>query len=436
MEFTTKSDLCKSYLLSETTQDYDKNNYQYKMITKNKIKGLLDCGEGFLDGKYTLQYNVSGKKSLLQEFQEKELQFCHMVSILQGLNTMLMEIKLYLLNEKFVLLTPDLIFWEEDTSQPYFIYCPLEEINEEGKLRALADFFLEHGNHRDEHVVNISYLFYKQTKERFFSLTAFLTVLDKEQSLKFQDNQLAMETTEKRIDGIEIVEESKEVHPDDTELEEKEKEDNKIKKKDGFKTYRLVLSICCLLGSVGVGGIIMLYPLSYQLFIGMVTLATVLVLISVLFLILFLCKKKEKTKTVIEEKKIEEIPFLQEEDMVHEIGETVYLGQSMEIQDSEASYYLEYQTEQEMRRIPLIYLPLTVGKEREKVSLVLEDPSVSRVHCRFVEKKDKIGIIDLNSTNGTKINGILLEQGEIVSIEQGDEITIGTVNCYIVTSHN
>ena len=58
---------------------------------------------------------------------------------------------------------------------------------------------------------------------------------------------------------------------------------------------------------------------------------------------------------------------------------------------------------------------------------VLPDESVSRMHVRFAG--DGTGkateMQDLNSTNGTWLNGRRLKPNETVSIRAGDEIGIG-----------
>ena len=52
---------------------------------------------------------------------------------------------------------------------------------------------------------------------------------------------------------------------------------------------------------------------------------------------------------------------------------------------------------------------------------------MSRIHARFVEKDGKTALIDLNSTNGTFINDIRLEQEEVVLLENGDELRFGNM---------
>jgi hypothetical protein len=64
--------------------------------------------------------------------------------------------------------------------------------------------------------------------------------------------------------------------------------------------------------------------------------------------------------------------------------------------------------------------PVTIGRE-EGNSLQLNDERVSRFHVKIQEDQDKIVITDLESTNGSKVNGEdiqlrILRYGDIVSI--------------------
>ena len=72
-------------------------------------------------------------------------------------------------------------------------------------------------------------------------------------------------------------------------------------------------------------------------------------------------------------------------------------------------------------------LPVLVGKLKSRAQILLSDASVSRIHARFVEQEGRIALIDLNSTNGTFINGVRLEQEEVASLEDGDELRFGNV---------
>jgi pSer/pThr/pTyr-binding forkhead associated (FHA) protein len=65
--------------------------------------------------------------------------------------------------------------------------------------------------------------------------------------------------------------------------------------------------------------------------------------------------------------------------------------------------------------------PLTVGRE-EGNSVQLNDERVSRFHVKIQDDQDKIVLTDLQSTNGTKVNG---ETVHLWVLRPGDVVTLG-----------
>ncbi|MCB9591179.1 MAG: sigma 54-interacting transcriptional regulator [Sandaracinaceae bacterium] len=66
---------------------------------------------------------------------------------------------------------------------------------------------------------------------------------------------------------------------------------------------------------------------------------------------------------------------------------------------------------------------LVVGRDDE-ADLVVVDESLSRSHARFSRDADTVLVEDLGSTNGTRVNGEVVERAEVVP---GDEVLLGTV---------
>jgi pSer/pThr/pTyr-binding forkhead associated (FHA) protein len=65
--------------------------------------------------------------------------------------------------------------------------------------------------------------------------------------------------------------------------------------------------------------------------------------------------------------------------------------------------------------------PVTIGRE-EGNSVQLNDERVSRYHLKIQEDHDQIVLTDLDSTNGTKVNG---EETQIRILRPGDMISVG-----------
>ena len=56
----------------------------------------------------------------------------------------------------------------------------------------------------------------------------------------------------------------------------------------------------------------------------------------------------------------------------------------------------------------------------------MNKPGVSELHIRLEEREGEYSVTDLNSTNGTYVNNVLLGVNETAVIAIGDEIGIGT----------
>ncbi|MGV3605785.1 MAG: FHA domain-containing protein [Planctomycetaceae bacterium] len=65
--------------------------------------------------------------------------------------------------------------------------------------------------------------------------------------------------------------------------------------------------------------------------------------------------------------------------------------------------------------------PITIGRE-EGNTIQLNDERISRYHIKIQEDHDKLVVTDLESTNGTKVNG---EDIQLRILRFGDTITVG-----------
>jgi len=65
--------------------------------------------------------------------------------------------------------------------------------------------------------------------------------------------------------------------------------------------------------------------------------------------------------------------------------------------------------------------PTTFGRSLQ-ADVALEDSAISRVHCKLEPQGDQWSVADLQSRNGTKLNGKAIERHPL---KQGDVIAIG-----------
>ncbi|MEO7155906.1 MAG: ATPase, T2SS/T4P/T4SS family, partial [Vicinamibacterales bacterium] len=95
-----------------------------------------------------------------------------------------------------------------------------------------------------------------------------------------------------------------------------------------------------------------------------------------------------------------------------------------------AEPYLEIQSIDGHRQIPLVPAqPITIGRHASN-TLVVADTQASRYHCVIEKAPEGWRVRDLDSSNGTKVNGQLIKSALLVG---GDMVTIGKTAIRMVT---
>lgn len=70
---------------------------------------------------------------------------------------------------------------------------------------------------------------------------------------------------------------------------------------------------------------------------------------------------------------------------------------------------------------------LVIGRQPQSANVVLNHPQISRAHVRISLRGQEVLVEDLDSTNGTSVNGVRLSSGEASPIRTGDDLSLGTI---------
>ncbi len=76
-------------------------------------------------------------------------------------------------------------------------------------------------------------------------------------------------------------------------------------------------------------------------------------------------------------------------------------------------------------RLNRAYLGLTIGRHPALSELAIDDPTVSRRHARIGRNSDGLFIEDVNSLNGTWVDGRALQPFVPVALHEGQTIVLG-----------
>jgi serine/threonine protein kinase len=72
-----------------------------------------------------------------------------------------------------------------------------------------------------------------------------------------------------------------------------------------------------------------------------------------------------------------------------------------------------------------------VAGRGEECGLRVRDPDASRAHCRFTIEPPHVGVRDLGSRNGTRVNGVVVDERELAD---GDEVRVGSTTLRITVA--
>ena len=89
--------------------------------------------------------------------------------------------------------------------------------------------------------------------------------------------------------------------------------------------------------------------------------------------------------------------------------------------EGELSAILHYEGDNLLPDLVISKISFSIGSAKE-CDGVINYPTISRCHARITNREGVYFIEDLNSTNGTKINGGLLSYKTKVSLKKGDSI--------------
>lgn len=345
----------------------EEKKYQYCMISRGGIKGLLPCSLRYIDGEAYLYYDITSRQNIAQLFEKRPMTRQWFMDFLWSMRRVRQEMSRFLLEESNLIWFPQHIYQDLEKKDFFFIYVPY--YTEHTGFDELMEYLVEHVDYQDEGLVEYVYKAYEQYE------SAGETYL---QAKIFEDAECLRITEKANVEEEEspVVEE---MVPEKEEEKEKPMEEiPAAKEKKG------------------------------------------------LFNLWENRKKKEKQEREDYTRSLQltmsgyavaEETAYEEEDM----GRTVYMEEkpvSREITHRLLS--------EEGKLLATLEQPVyTIGKKRGEADLVLNDLSISRLHARIVKETDGYYLEDMNSTNGSFKNGLQLQPYEKRKLEEGDEITLG-----------
>ena len=443
----------------------DINFDDINMLMDNKFKTLLGTELRQEEGEDKLFYEISSLQSVYRIFEYKSLSLDDIFCIFRGILSAVDETELYLLSEDAIVLDPEYIFMNMEQKEVKFLYYPKENQDFISSIRGLAEYILEKVNHQDETAVAIGYRFYKIVQNENFVLDEIRQLIQSKEKVGKKEEQRE-ETTEEKIEGNNGNEIENEIGKErwrerwdkkeevwnkreaaslatkgkdlwnPEEKRKPEEEWNSEEKK--YQTWKK------LIGKFGGALLLLLFGYCYwKNIFGLVGTQRFIFLaiwfVGLVAYVYLVVLKKQKVyeennesrdngwKKGTDRETDRQFSYFNEtegiESRPEEYGKTMYIVKSPQ----EEEQILVEEKSGKTYRLNNFGDCILIGKLKEQVDILLEEKSVSRIHARILKENQKLWIEDMQSTNGTFLNGIQLDVGERMPLEAEDRIEIGKI---------
>ena len=451
MQIDYKRDLNHTYVILQEEKEPDTASYQIRMLLTNAIPGLLDCKIGKMDDKTLFYYEVTSRQSLQSVFEQRSIGAEVLRKLFEQLLDLLEELGQYLLVPDGLVLQPELVFADANLENFSFCYLPGKQGHTgcfQKQIRELMEYLLPKLDHQEQDAVVLGYGLYREISAEIFSVETI-------QALLYQTGKEKKETTEQ--EGKERPrEQNPPVQMEEMRWEEREAEaaaENFFveaeEEKDEGSWKNIVEAVICI-GFLG-GVLALRWTQAETVWYLVLGGAAAVVGIVSLALELFSeyqnrkgLKQKDGTwnpqsdteqqgwrrDSSVEKEKTWEKNEEQENRKMHSLmeleGHEEDLFGKTELLTSpedEGRAYLIPIDPIDLPLIPIERGSTLIGKLSAAADVILPYRTVSRLHAKLVSTEEGDYLLDLNSRNGTTVNGVPLMGETKRKLEDGDDIS-------------
>lgn len=397
-----KRDFKNNYMLIsfEEEEEADIEKYEFKMLENNYISGLMKFKLVKENEKTIFCYDITSKQSLSRILEYKPIGLEDIKKIVLGIIRAITNMERFLLGTYGLLLNTDHIYVDPESLDLALCYLPCIKEEMQNKLSDLFAQILAKIDQNDHEGVVLAYSLYQESLKDNCVFNDLLSIMNKHNKNTKKETLLKIADTDHNKEDV----------------YESDKE-NSLESKT--KDRAEIFSIKSLFGmkkeKAKINSPIQESKNSY--------------------------KKKKKEESPPEEeldeeneewlelfensKSTERSNTYEEKDCMH----TVLLSEASE---NKADYILK-SSDKTVEDIKISYFPFIIGKQERICDYIIKSEMVSRLHLRIdKDRGEKFSIRDLNSLNGTKLEGRLLDNEEVAELSLGNEVEIADLRYVFV----
>lgn len=406
------------YMVLETEKEME-STYSNYLFQHQDVPNFLRYELRTVDDRQRIYYRLQYKNSLQSVKEFLSFRETMVRGIVESIICVLEIAKDYLLDMNHIIWSMECIFIEIETGRLLFCYYP-GPLPKNSLQEFLTEFIQVVGKKNEKNVV-MMLQFYNCITEPSCSLESILA---------FRKDYMY-----KDIDGDIVLEE--ECQQEDFLVEEKASnamDKNSVKKENMKMKGILFFIIVCDL-TIFVLCFLNVLPFSF-IYGGFLLLG---LFVAGLFVYELSDSKEDNPDKIMEayfNAQHQESILTQEASVVY--GETSVLSQlndscmEVVVEDEPKELYLLPLKKDEYPSIYIKKDSAVIGCMKESCDYVLQERGISRLHAKIMKTSMGLILLDLNSTNGTFLNGEQMIPGQDYSLEKGDMIAFSQVE-FVVT---
>lgn len=382
----------------------DERKYQYCIMKRGGISGLLPFEIRYIDSDAYMYYDITSRQNLSTLYSKKPLDRGWVVSFFSSMKKIRNEAIRFLLDPANLIWNPDNIYQDLKTGKFGYLYVPY--LNDDNGMSEMMDFMVNHVDYADDELVKCVYSIAEQYKsggdvylsDKVYSDISGLNVPANahKEIHREDDTEQYSDTEDYNPEEVAHVKDMDVVYAQAEKIgnEFKYPDEKPLKLKPGMSKRE----------NAGWGG-----SEKHGIFD-------------------FISKIKARDK-----KYREEYDFgYGTEPEVSVAEEPLYSDPESE-EDVEGTVFVELPSEESTHRVmsetgQILHViteeAVVIGKKEDEVDLFLNDEGISRMHARIFKQGEEYYVEDLNSTNGTFKNGLRLKPYERRKLAKGDEIKL------------
>lgn len=453
MKAEYRRDMNHNFLILHEEEEIDTGSYQVRMLAGNAIPSVLKCRIQGIDGKFMICYDITSRQSVAMLFEEKKLGFGDLQLVFGGFVQVMEEMSEYLLNPGRLVIRPEYMYVDLEKRQLFFCYLPGFEEDVRKQFQELTEYILPKLDHEDSAAVMLGYGVYRRALEEGFHLENIKEELYRERGEPAPAEPVQKQEKCREPEKSEELEVGEDLWGAE-EAEQKTDKKRAVEEQVRYGRLGIVYKILgCLSGAAAAMVVIFAKIMGYlpgipmEMLLGGVIVAMG---ISMLAYVGFIRRKRKTAQSihlVVQEKNngdsfcekaiggepvksecraIGPMTARQETWKGNEnesqepenYGETVVLSANLSAGPSSL-------VSREPGELATIYLKeeLTViGKLANAADAVINLPTVSRIHAKIRNRNGEYYLTDLNSRNGTSVNGQMLRPDEDYQLQDQDEV--------------